>query len=671
MDATTRIGQIFDACDLDGSGYIDEKELSSICQNLTRDEVSDVFKELDKDGDGKISISEFQQSFFDLNEALEKRKGLNTAAQCSKNDLDTDDFMENLDESFSTLTCQDQVCDMYQKLHEAQLPELLREFEEIVLSFIKDISQSRGENERLERSFKQEKDAHSQHLRQLEDDIENQVSKAESRIISNEHLKHEQEKELLKTTLESEITELQANVKRLQRIEEQWKKEKDNGDFKSQMEDLKSENRFLKNNLTDCQTKLALLRSEMTQIKQKYEEKCYELESERDSVMEYIKEQENLTRQIHLLHDANKKLHDVNDDLRSTLERNRTHRPSARRVSARKGSHVSDYFPPPLIPLAVTDKVVKQIENNAAIPQQQAQLQLQQMQQNCGNSPCNESIDAEGPDDLDSGHSTLRDVVDIESESEAVSIQSEVAPVEMPLERTAEEVEELKETAVESVTPPANVTTSSRAVNSLKRLVKSSSSAQPERMYRIILAGDAAVGKSSFIMRLCKNKFVNNLSSTLGVDFQTKVIEVDDKLVVLQLWDTAGQERFRSVAKSYFRRADGVLLLYDCTFENSFLSVREWANIIEEVHKMPTMLCSNKSDVKQMNKLSVTPEDGRKLAKEIEASFMETSAKTGANVLEAVTELSRILCANEDLQVKNAGMQLGEVKDQKKNCCSF
>jgi small GTP-binding protein len=62
-------------------------------------------------------------------------------------------------------------------------------------------------------------------------------------------------------------------------------------------------------------------------------------------------------------------------------------------------------------------------------------------------------------------------------------------------------------------------------------------------MYKVVLAGDAAVGKSSFIMRLCKGKFVNNLNSTLGVDFQTKTIEIDNRVIALQLWDTAGQER--------------------------------------------------------------------------------------------------------------------------------
>ena len=74
---------------------------------------------------------------------------------------------------------------------------------------------------------------------------------------------------------------------------------------------------------------------------------------------------------------------------------------------------------------------------------------------------------------------------------------------------------------------------------------------------------------------------MSNLSSTLGVDFQVKTIRVDDRNIAIQLWDTAGQERFRSVTKTYFRRADGVMLLYDVTSERSFTSVRHWVQCID------------------------------------------------------------------------------------------
>ncbi|KAK7469799.1 hypothetical protein BaRGS_00036176 [Batillaria attramentaria] len=198
---------------------------------------------------------------------------------------------------------------------------------------------------------------------------------------------------------------------------------------------------------------------------------------------------------------------------------------------------------------------------------------------------------------------------------------------------------------------------------------------EPERMYKVVLAGDAAVGKSSFIVRLCKGKFVPNLSSTLGVDFQNKVLDVDGHTVALQLWDTAGQERFRSIAKSYFRRADGVLLLYDCTYERSFLNVREWLDAIEDSSpkKIPIMLVGNKIDqraeMQQQGRRVVRYEDGQRLSREIDALFIESSAKDGSNIMEAVIELTRLLRTNEDLEVKTVGMQLQELKNEKKSSC--
>ena len=84
-------------------------------------------------------------------------------------------------------------------------------------------------------------------------------------------------------------------------------------------------------------------------------------------------------------------------------------------------------------------------------------------------------------------------------------------------------------------------------------------------------------------MKYCKGEFSNATSATLGVDFYMKSLSIDNtKDVQLQLWDTCGQERFRSIAKSYFRRADGVVLMYDVTCEQSFLNVREWIQSIND-----------------------------------------------------------------------------------------
>ncbi|XP_022236318.1 ras and EF-hand domain-containing protein homolog, partial [Limulus polyphemus] len=103
----------------------------------------------------------------------------------------------------------------------------------------------------------------------------------------------------------------------------------------------------------------------------------------------------------------------------------------------------------------------------------------------------------------------------------------------------------------------------------------------PDRTYKVVFIGDAAVGKSSMIIRISKGLFVGNITSTLGVDFQMKSLRVDNRNIAVQLWDTAGQERFRSITQSYFRKADGIMLVYDCTSEHSFLNVRQWMDAID------------------------------------------------------------------------------------------
>lgn len=164
-----------------------------------------------------------------------------------------------------------------------------------------------------------------------------------------------------------------------------------------------------------------------------------------------------------------------------------------------------------------------------------------------------------------------------------------------------------------------------------------------EKAFRIVLAGDAAVGKSSFLLRLCKNEFKMHSGTTLGVDFQMKTLIVDGEPTLLQIWDTAGQERFRSIAKSYFRRADGVLLLYDVSCEKSFLNVREWVDTIEDVspEDIPIMLVGNKCDLRQDGLTCVSSSYGEKLSMTYSTLFCEASAKDGSNVLEAVLHLAR------------------------------
>ncbi|XP_037110149.1 ras and EF-hand domain-containing protein isoform X6 [Syngnathus acus] len=164
-------------------------------------------------------------------------------------------------------------------------------------------------------------------------------------------------------------------------------------------------------------------------------------------------------------------------------------------------------------------------------------------------------------------------------------------------------------------------------------------------MYHLVLAGDTGAGKSSFLMRLALNQFRADMQTTLGVDFQIKKMLVDGQKTNLQIWDTAGQERFRSIARSYFRKANGVLLFYDVTSESSFLNIRDWLDQIQDAaeDKVPVCIIGNKVDMREQlpAKRCVSTLEGEKLATAYGALFFETSAKDGTNVVEAVLHLAR------------------------------
>uniref|UniRef100_A0A914MXX5 Ras family protein n=1 Tax=Meloidogyne incognita TaxID=6306 RepID=A0A914MXX5_MELIC len=115
-------------------------------------------------------------------------------------------------------------------------------------------------------------------------------------------------------------------------------------------------------------------------------------------------------------------------------------------------------------------------------------------------------------------------------------------------------------------------------------------SGTPDRTFRVVMCGDASVGKSSIIMRIIKGAFQPNIASTLGVDFHVKSVRVGTQNIAVQLWDTAGQERFRSLCNSYFRRADGAILVYDCSIDRSFLRIRDWIETVKVVGVFMTCL---------------------------------------------------------------------------------
>jgi len=166
-------------------------------------------------------------------------------------------------------------------------------------------------------------------------------------------------------------------------------------------------------------------------------------------------------------------------------------------------------------------------------------------------------------------------------------------------------------------------------------------------LFKIVLIGDSGVGKSNLLSRFTKNEFNLESKTTIGVEFATKSIISDNKVIKAQIWDTAGQERYRAITNAYYRGAVGALLVYDITKQSTFENVEKWLKELRE-HAEPhivVMLVGNKSDLKNLR--AVKQEDASAFAEKNRLAFMETSALESSNVELAfqtiITEIYKLL----------------------------
>ena len=143
------------------------------------------------------------------------------------------------------------------------------------------------------------------------------------------------------------------------------------------------------------------------------------------------------------------------------------------------------------------------------------------------------------------------------------------------------------------------------------------------------------MGKSCILLQFTDNKFREKHEITIGVEFESKTIEVDGKLIKIQIWDTAGHEAFQSITRTYYKGAVGALLVYDITRKETFNHLVKWLSEVKEnaSKEITIILIGNKNDLE--NERQVTYEEGESFAKENNLLFLETSAKTSKNITEA------------------------------------
>jgi len=154
----------------------------------------------------------------------------------------------------------------------------------------------------------------------------------------------------------------------------------------------------------------------------------------------------------------------------------------------------------------------------------------------------------------------------------------------------------------------------------------------PLAKYKLVFLGDQFVGKTSIITRFMYDTFDQTYQATIGIDFLSKTMYLEDRTVRLQLWDTAGQERFRSLIPSYIRDSSVAVITYDTTNRHSFFNTSKWIDDVrsERGSDVIMMLVGNKTDLN--DKRAVSYEEGEAKAKEYGILFIETSAKAGFNI---------------------------------------
>ncbi|MCO5613929.1 hypothetical protein L7F22_068209 [Adiantum nelumboides] len=165
----------------------------------------------------------------------------------------------------------------------------------------------------------------------------------------------------------------------------------------------------------------------------------------------------------------------------------------------------------------------------------------------------------------------------------------------------------------------------------------------PLRKFKLVFLGEQSVGKTSLITRFMYDTFDNTYQATIGIDFLSKTMYLEDRTVRLQLWDTAGQERFRSLIPSYIRDSSVAVVVYDITNRASFQNTSKWVDDVraERGNDVIIVLVGNKTDLN--DKRQVTTEEAEKRAQEFNVMFIETSAKAGHNVKTLFKKIAQAL----------------------------
>ncbi|KAF4101205.1 EF-hand calcium-binding domain-containing protein 4B isoform X1 [Onychostoma macrolepis] len=679
--------EFFQICDIEGKGFITRRDMQRLNGELplSAEEFENVFDSLDADGNGYLTLEEFSSGFSEFMfgpgvVSVDPHAGKEPVSaktpevlyesqweeKLSRGDDDEEQhfcmLMENLGAS-NIFEEPGEVRSLWVQLRKDE-PHLLSNFEEFLARVTYQIKEANQEKKEMETALKRKAVTHDDEIQRLYEEMELQIKNEKDRILledSERFLSRSQDMEHQLSTKEKELEILSNKQKRLESQcrelhSEQRETAVENVKLKQYNEDLSRELEHTTQELSLAQEQLMLLQEQSSRL---HEEREMEIYRVTESLQ---RERASLLKQLDLLREMNKHLRDERDMCyqkpnTSAAKLSWKQRPGSitMKHSERKQSFKSDE----------DEEVLTQSKRNNMIGVNGHSMDLEDMVD--GRPPSKHqlqriiSIEEDHlPQLLQQGYQTqLREWSEDEELEEGMDLQmSNIYPTT---------------STPTSVSPPSGVAptpTSPRGQPVGKETVQSEEGASsgPDRLFKIVLVGNSSVGKTSLLRRFCDNCFHSGTCATVGIDYSVKTLTVDNSQVALQMWDTAGQERYRSITKQFFRKADGVVVVYDITNEQTFTAVRHWLASVQEGagEDIPIMLLGNKTDLDGQREVPLGVAE--KLAKDFQLIFYECSAFSSHNVTESMIHMARVLKDQEDRE-KEKTVSLVDSQAKKKSCC--
>eukprot|EP00075_Anas_platyrhynchos_P000615 XP_005011702.2 EF-hand calcium-binding domain-containing protein 4B isoform X1 [Anas platyrhynchos] len=661
--------EFFQICDVEGKGFITCQDMQRLYPELplSLEELEKVFVMLDADGNGSLTPKEFTTGFSQfllgqiaLNKEMQQSEAETACLPKSEETVRDDDdeefqFSNLMDRLGAKKVLEDEsdVKQLWLQLRKGE-SHLLSSFEELLARIFSQLHDADNEKNELEWALKKKTAAFDEEIQNLYEEMEQQIKKEKEQFLLKDAERFQSYSQELECKLLSKEQELEQLVQNQKRLEQQCT-ELLSGKQETKVENakLKLTNQELLDDLVRTSHDLHLAQQQLQVLQEEASRLNEEKEIEVYRVTETLqREKSGLLKQLDFLRERNKHLKDERDIF---LQQCKT---SARKASwkQRTGSVIGKYIEGNVLPSSCSFE--DDVFNNSSKRMNSAGL---------NGFP---SVDPDsGATGGMSKASHLQRIISIEEDhlpqlldrsvDKQLSKQTEDESTSFEMELDKKNTEP----SMEHSPPSSRGQPAGKEALSNEEVIKS----VPDRLFKIIFVGNSSVGKTSFLRRFCEDRFFPGTAATVGVDYNVKTITVDNTQVALQLWDTAGQERYRSITKQFFRKADGVIVMYDITAKDTFTAVKQWLISIEEEtgENVPVLLLGNKTDNEKERE--VPNGMGEHLAKDYNLIFYECSAYSGHNTKKSVLHLARILKEHEDKMKEKTIVLQPDVN--KKSCC--